>query len=142
MTIKKGNEKIILTEQRVDRANFLNNPTKEAVMKMSKKFLALNVLILLSVFLTFRLVMAVTPELNLVFEVKGMDKVTFNGRLLGEQRLKCIDCHPTPFPNKRSAAGTYKMEKMNKGENCGICHNGTKAFKTSDPANCTKCHKK
>ena len=111
-------------------------------MKMSKKILAVSVLILLSFLLTVSMAMAVVAELNLVFDVKGADKVTFNGKIHADKGLKCTDCHPTPFPNKRSAAGTYKMEKMNKGENCGICHNGTKAFKTSDPANCTKCHKK
>ena len=126
----------------MDRANVLNNLTKEAIMKMSKKFLAVSVLILLSFLLTVSMAMAVVPELNLVFEVKDMGNVTFNGKIHADKGLKCTDCHPTPFPNKRSAAGTYKMEKMNKGENCGICHNGTKAFKTSDPANCTKCHKK
>ena len=126
----------------MDRANLLNNLTKEAVMKMSRKILALSVLILLSVLLTVSMAMAVVAELNLVFDVKGADKVTFNGKSHADKGLKCTECHPNPFPNKRSAAGTYTMEKMNKGENCGICHNGTKAFKTSDPANCTKCHKK
>jgi c(7)-type cytochrome triheme protein len=34
------------------------------------------------------------------------------------------------------------MADMNAGKNCGTCHNGGKAFKSSDPANCGKCHKK
>ncbi|MFZ3065426.1 MAG: cytochrome c3 family protein [Nitrospirota bacterium] len=111
-------------------------------MKISRKILMQSAIFVLSIFIIVSMAMAVVPELNLVFEVKDMGKVTFNGKIHADKGLKCIDCHPTPFPNKRSAAGTYKMEKMNKGENCGICHNGTKAFKTSDPANCTKCHKK
>lgn len=126
----------------MDRANLLNNLTKEAVMKMSRKILMQSATFVLSIFIVVNMAMAVVPELNLVFEVKDMGKVTFNGKIHADKGLKCIDCHPTPFPNKRSAAGTYKMEKMNKGENCGICHNGAKAFKASDPANCTKCHKK
>ncbi len=126
----------------MDRAILLNNLTKAAVMKMSRKILMQSAIFVLSIFIIVSMAMAVVPELNLVFEVKDMGKVTFNGKIHADKGLKCIDCHPAPFPNKRSAAGTYKMEKMNKGENCGICHNGTKSFKTSDPANCTKCHKK
>ena len=34
------------------------------------------------------------------------------------------------------------MAAMNKGENCGACHNGSKAFASSDPKNCKTCHKK
>jgi c(7)-type cytochrome triheme protein len=34
------------------------------------------------------------------------------------------------------------MAEMNAGKNCGACHNGEKAFKSSDAANCGKCHKK
>jgi c(7)-type cytochrome triheme protein len=35
-----------------------------------------------------------------------------------------------------------KMADMNAGKNCGTCHNGEKAFKSSEMANCKKCHKK
>jgi c(7)-type cytochrome triheme protein len=31
---------------------------------------------------------------------------------------------------------------MNEGKNCGACHNGQKAFKSNEQANCEKCHKK
>jgi c(7)-type cytochrome triheme protein len=34
------------------------------------------------------------------------------------------------------------MAEMNEGKNCGVCHNGQKAFKSGDQANCGKCHKK
>jgi c(7)-type cytochrome triheme protein len=34
------------------------------------------------------------------------------------------------------------MAEMNEGKYCGVCHNGQEAFKSSDPANCGKCHKK
>jgi len=33
------------------------------------------------------------------------------------------------------------MEKINKGQFCGICHNGERAFGVKDKANCEKCHK-
>jgi c(7)-type cytochrome triheme protein len=34
------------------------------------------------------------------------------------------------------------MAEMNEGKYCGVCHNGQKAFKSSEQANCEKCHKK
>jgi c(7)-type cytochrome triheme protein len=34
------------------------------------------------------------------------------------------------------------MADMNAGKNCGTCHNGEKAFKSSEAADCAKCHKK
>jgi c(7)-type cytochrome triheme protein len=44
------------------------------------------------------------------------------------------------FQMKKGAQ--IKMADLNAGKLCGECHNGTKAFKTSDAANCGKCHKK
>jgi len=34
------------------------------------------------------------------------------------------------------------MAEMNEGKYCGVCHNGEKAFKSSEQANYEKCHKK
>jgi c(7)-type cytochrome triheme protein len=42
----------------------------------------------------------------------------------------------------KKGADKITMASMNKGENCGVCHNGSKAPKSSDPANCKTCHKK
>jgi c(7)-type cytochrome triheme protein len=42
----------------------------------------------------------------------------------------------------KKGADKMTMADMNAGKFCGECHNGTKAFKTDDPANCAKCHKK
>ena len=56
--------------------------------------------------------------------------------------LKCPECHPKIWQMKKGAG--MKMAEMNAGKLCGTCHNGAKgqSFKTSDPANCAKCHKK
>jgi|SRR5208283_3962615 len=74
-------------------------------------------------------------------------KVTFDGKMhntkLGPGM--CKECHPKIFPFKAPGAeGSAKitMEDINSGKFCGVCHNGTKAFKASDAANCSKCHKK
>ena len=67
-------------------------------------------------------------------------KVTFDGKVHADKGLKCSDCHPKLFPMKKGS--WFKMADLNAGKACGTCHNGEKAFKTNDNANCTKCHKK
>jgi len=70
-------------------------------------------------------------------------KVTFDGKVHADKGLKCADCHTKPaiFKMKKGTAA-MKMAELNAGKFCGECHNGTKAFKTDDKANCVKCHKK
>lgn len=84
--------------------------------------------------------MAVPPGKTTEFAGGPMGKVVFNGQLHADKGLKCNDCHTKIFAMKKGAKIT--MAAMNKGENCGACHNGSKAFSTSDPKNCKSCHKK
>ena len=70
-----------------------------------------------------------------------MGKVTFDGKVHADKGLKCNDCHTKIFKMKKGS-DKITMADMNAGKNCGTCHNGEKAFKSSDPANCAKCHKK
>jgi c(7)-type cytochrome triheme protein len=42
----------------------------------------------------------------------------------------------------KKGAAKITMADMNAGKSCGTCHNGDKTFKSSDAANCAKCHKK
>jgi len=67
-------------------------------------------------------------------------KVIFAGKTHADAGLKCTDCHTKIFPMKKGAQIT--MADMNAGKYCGVCHNGEKAFKSSDASNCAKCHKK
>ena len=67
-------------------------------------------------------------------------KVIFDGKVHADKGLKCSDCHPKLFPMKKGTG--FKMADLNAGKACGTCHNGEKAFKTNDNANCSKCHKK
>ncbi|HET6515014.1 MAG TPA: cytochrome c3 family protein [Thermodesulfovibrionales bacterium] len=85
--------------------------------------------------------MAVPPGKTLEYEAKGAGKVIFDGKVHADKGLKCNDCHTKIFKMKKGAE-QMTMADMNAGKFCGECHNGTKAFKTSDPANCGKCHKK
>lgn len=86
-------------------------------------------------------VMAVPPGKTVEFAGGDAGKVVFDGKTHADKGNKCADCHPKLFQMKKGTAKLI-MAEMNEGKNCGECHNGTKAFKTSDPANCAKCHKK
>jgi c(7)-type cytochrome triheme protein len=67
-------------------------------------------------------------------------KVIFDGKTHGDKGLKCTDCHTKIFPMKKGTKIT--MADINGGKYCGVCHNGQSAFKSSEQANCEKCHKK
>jgi c(7)-type cytochrome triheme protein len=85
--------------------------------------------------------MAVPPGKTIEFADGAMGKVIFDGKVHADKGLKCNDCHTKIFKMKKGAE-KITMADMNAGKNCGTCHNGEKAFKSSDPANCAKCHKK
>lgn len=85
--------------------------------------------------------MAVPPGKTVEFAGGGAGKVVFDGKIHADKGLKCNDCHTKIFQMKKGAV-KITMADMNAGKNCGECHNGTKAFKSSDAANCAKCHKK
>jgi c(7)-type cytochrome triheme protein len=109
---------------------------KEEV-KMKKTVLAVVILVIVA-FVGSAL--AVPPGKTVEFEGGGSGKVVFDGKAHADKGLKCNDCHTKIFPMKKG--GKYTMADMNAGKNCGECHNGTKAFKSSDAASCAKCHKK
>lgn len=60
---------------------------------------------------------------------------------VADKSIKCSVCHYQLF---QMEIGSYKMEmsKINKGEFCGHCHNGVKAFNVTSEKNCSRCHKK
>lgn len=86
---------------------------------------------------------AVPAGKTVEFDGKGAGKVVFDGKTHAAKGNKCADCHTNPklFQMKKGA-DTITMKDMEAGKVCGACHNGTKAFKANDPANCAKCHKK
>ena len=83
---------------------------------------------------------AVTSGKTVEFAGGSAGKVIFDGKVHAEKGLKCIDCHTKIFPMKKGEG--LKMADMNAGKSCGTCHNGQKAFTTTDQADCGKCHKK
>jgi len=84
---------------------------------------------------------AAPPGKTVEFAGGPMGKVVFDGKTHADKGAKCNDCHTKIFQMKK---GTTKitMAAMNKGETCGVCHDGKKAFASSDPKNCKTCHKK
>jgi len=74
-----------------------------------------------------------------VYEAKGVGKVVFDGKVHADKGLACSDCHPSPFQMK-TGGDEITMDSMNKHRTCGVCHDGTKAFKADDQKNCGKCH--
>lgn len=70
------------------------------------------------------------------YEGGGMGAVVFSHDK-HTKKFKCASCHPSIFVMKK---GTKKltMDDMNNGKTCGVCHNGKKAFPSTD---CARCHK-
>jgi len=78
---------------------------------------------------------------DLTFSPKGAKKVIFShDKHVNDKGLKCTGCHYHVF---QMTQGSYKMDmnKITKGDFCGKCHNGQKAFEVKDPKNCDKCHR-
>ena len=76
---------------------------------------------------------------DVVYEQKKAGKVTFSHDSHAGMGLKCTDCHDALF----GAKGQHKpatMAQMQKGQSCGACHDGKKAFAVK--GNCNSCHKK
>ena len=86
-------------------------------------------------------VFAVSAGKTIEFAGGSAGKVIFDGKVHADAGLKCTDCHTKIFQMKKGSA-KITMADVNAGKYCGVCHNGQKAFKSSDQANCGKCHKK
>jgi c(7)-type cytochrome triheme protein len=101
--------------------------------------------IIISIFVAIAFVgnaSAVGPGKTVEYAGGDAGKVVFKGDTHGaKQGMKCNDCHPKPFGMKK---GTLKMTKEDHGkaENCGMCHDGKKAFSQSTETDCGKCHMK
>ena len=78
---------------------------------------------------------------DLTFHPKNASPVVFSHeKHVTEKGLKCVGCHYQIF---QMAQGSFKMnmDRINKGDFCGKCHNGQKSFDVKDPKNCERCHR-
>ncbi len=66
----------------------------------------------------------------------------FDGSVHAKIGLGCEACHVAGLFQTKKNADKMTMAEMNRGKFCGTCHNGKKAFSTSDSKTCQRCHKK
>lgn len=74
--------------------------------------------------------------------VRGADspgQVVFNhSSHVDADKPACTGCHPREFRIlKATRRAPIRHAEMEKGNQCGVCHNGTRAFAMDD---CTLCH--
>ncbi|HUJ16854.1 MAG TPA: c(7)-type cytochrome triheme domain-containing protein [Nitrospirota bacterium] len=76
------------------------------------------------------------------YKPKGAGHVLFQHEYhVNLKGAKCNNCHYKPF--SMSGGGSYKMDMkmLTKGDFCGLCHDGKKAFDLKSPRNCKRCHR-
>ncbi len=79
---------------------------------------------------------------NIVFTPQKAGEVIFSHDAhVGSVGLKCTDCHDGLFLTKEKHK-KITMAQMERGQSCGACHNGKKAFEVKAKTNCNNCHKK
>ena len=106
-----------------------------------KKFFVLALVVVVSFVLAVP-AFAVPAGKTVEFAGGSAGKVVFDGKIHADKGAKCADCHQSGLFKMKKGGDTIKMADINAGKFCGACHNGTKAFKAGDAANCGKCHKK
>jgi len=78
---------------------------------------------------------------DLTFSPKNAAPVVFSHeKHVHEKGLKCTGCHYQIFQMSQGS-NKIDMSKITKGDFCGKCHNGQKAFAATDEKNCTRCHR-
>ena len=106
-----------------------------------KKFFVLTLVVVVSFVLAIS-AFAVPAGKTVEFAGGAQGKVVFDGKAHADKGAKCADCHQSGLFKMKKGGDAIKMADINAGKFCGACHNGTKAFKAGDAANCGKCHKK
>ncbi len=75
---------------------------------------------------------------DVTFAVSGAGDVLYSHDIhVGKLGLKCSECHYRLF-NPVAHSNQATMADMQKGQSCGACHNGQRAFDVK--ANCNRCH--
>ena len=103
------------------------------------KHLVNTIALIMALFL-FPAVSAAVPEgINLTWPGGGAGKVTFSGTK--HAKINCDACHIAGLFKTKKNADIITMDAMKQGKFCAVCHNGKKAFSTTDPKKCQECHK-
>ncbi|RJQ17707.1 MAG: hypothetical protein C4560_08335 [Nitrospiraceae bacterium] len=97
-------------------------------------------LLIIATLLSASFAAAKTGGGDITFEVRSIGNVMFShDNHIAGAGLKCTDCHDALFITKEKRK-TATMSQMQKGQSCGACHNGTRAFDVK--GSCANCHKK
>jgi c(7)-type cytochrome triheme protein len=98
-------------------------------------------LVTFAVFVGAGIVLAVPSGKVLEFKGSAMGVVKFDGELHNKAATSCKECHQEGvFPKMKQGAVKITMAQIYAGQQCGTCHNGTRAFDAK--ANCNRCHQK
>ena len=75
---------------------------------------------------------------DITFSLTGASKVTFgHDAHVIKHKQKCGDCHYRLYTTSAQRKDVT-MAQMQKGQSCGFCHNGQRAFDVK--GTCNKCH--
>ena len=78
---------------------------------------------------------------DVTYRPSGADTVIYSHDTHLQKGLRCSDCHYALYSTTGGHMKKVTMQEMDKGQSCGACHNGQKAFDVKDKNNCKKCHK-
>ncbi len=81
-------------------------------------------------------------ELKLTRSADSPGQVVFDHAThVDSSKPACTPCHPREFSILKANRGKRPIlhDNFNKGQQCGSCHDGRKAFKVED--DCTNCHR-
>ncbi len=101
----------------------------------------LSILIVIVLFVSASIVLAVPAKKTLEFDKSPMGVVTFDGTVHKDAGVKCKECHNKDmFPKMKQGTVKISMDEIYAGKQCGVCHNGGRAFDAK--SNCNRCHVK
>jgi len=99
------------------------------------------ILLAVTIFCVSTVAIAVPPNKTLEFTDSSMGKVLFSGKVHSDAGVKCMECHKQGvFPKMKKGTVKITMAEIYSGKQCGVCHNGQRAFEAK--ANCNRCHVK
>lgn len=105
-------------------------------------WLAMGAGIIFAVSLGAQSLQKLPDELKLAKSADSPGQVVFNHSThVDAARPDCTTCHPRPFRILKTSTAPREAithERMEKGQQCGTCHDGKKAFALAD--DCTMCH--
>jgi c(7)-type cytochrome triheme protein len=76
---------------------------------------------------------------DIKYNFKNVPAVVFSHDSHLAKSKDCKSCHSAIFDLSKKR--TFTMADMERGQSCGACHNGKKAFGVTTQKDCSKCHR-